>query len=522
MVGEPMNNVLDWLDQLAVLYGGRRAIAVNGRHTTLTYAVLRDQVAGFRKTLRSNGVSPSDRVALVFGQEDWASYAVAYLAVQACGACAVLVPPSMREPERNAYLLDCRSTVTVEAHGTRTDESTWMKISFRVKEGESPSRDDDDVRENRLADLVRTSGTTGKPRIVAFSRAVLRMPATRRARAVQIMVHPFPPGTFVGTHRALIYGLGRGAEQVVLAHVTPTALLETLLRSRPSVALLTPFLAQGLLSCSTDKLARAGASLRLVTLSGAATPSHVFAALADLWPRAVIRNVYGLTEGGHSAVTATFDAREPTVLGKSTAGTAISVLDSVGAVLPAMTVGEIAVRHLGGPYWEEYDSVRGTSKTLTDWASTGDMGYVDANGVVYLVDRKKDIIIRAGENISAIEIEDVLRRHPDIDDAAVVGVPDQLTGERIVAVVVSAKDIEAREVRAFVRARLSAAKVPSAVVRTNELPRGPAGKVAKEVLRREWLQAAAPLTKADLNVAGAGTRLPPIHDQLGRTTADGN
>lgn len=163
------------------------------------------------------------------------------------------------------------------------------------------------------------------------------------------------------------------------------------------------------------------------------------------------------------------------------------IVDEAGAEMPQGRLGEILFY---GPlvtpgYWNRPDA---TTEAIRDgWLHTGDVGYFDAEGFLYVVDRAKDMILRGGENVYCVEIEHCLAEHPEIDEAAVLGVPDAELGERVKAVVrlVPASSLRAAEVQAYVASRLARFKVPEIIAFTDTpLPRNPAGKLLKNELRK--------------------------------------
>ena len=199
-------------------------------------------------------------------------------------------------------------------------------------------------------------------------------------------------------------------------------------------------------------------------------------------------NAYGLTE---THGVATVCAGQSLLGRKTSAGHPIPVLDlriadPAGGELPAGQLGEILFR---GPsvtpgYWNRPDA---SAESLRDgWLHTGDLGYRDEEGFLYVVDRAKDMILRGGENVYCVEIENCLADHPEIDEAAIVGVPDPELGERVKAIVrrTPGSRLDARAVRAHVAAHLASFKVPEIVAFTDEpLPRNPSGKILKNQLR---------------------------------------
>jgi acyl-CoA synthetase (AMP-forming)/AMP-acid ligase II len=204
--------------------------------------------------------------------------------------------------------------------------------------------------------------------------------------------------------------------------------------------------------------------------------------------------IYGLTETGNCAVSLRpidhhgASAERLRAAGRPFPGVDVRIQDEHGDALRPGDVGQIAIRSparmLG--YWQ---NPKETEKTLVrDWILTGDAGYRDEDGFIYVCDRVKDMIIAAGENIYPAEIENVLRSHPDIRDVAVIGVPDDLWGEAVKAFVVlrSGASLRVRDVMVHVRLHLAEFKVPSSVDFVDELPRNAAGKLLKNKLREPY------------------------------------
>jgi long-chain acyl-CoA synthetase len=169
------------------------------------------------------------------------------------------------------------------------------------------------------------------------------------------------------------------------------------------------------------------------------------------------------------------------------AGTELRIVSLDGDPVPEGERGEVQLR--GASVIGEYRIGRDVVAATDDegWLSTGDVGFVDEDGYLFLVDRKKDLIIRGGYNVYPREVEEVLYEHPDVFEAAVIGVPDERYGEEVVAVVVSrpGHDCEPEDVKAFVRERVAAYKYPRHVVVVDELPKGPSGKILKREIDRD-------------------------------------
>jgi acyl-CoA synthetase (AMP-forming)/AMP-acid ligase II len=205
-------------------------------------------------------------------------------------------------------------------------------------------------------------------------------------------------------------------------------------------------------------------------------------------------DAYGLTEScsGDTFMEAGREIEKIGSTGRPTPHVAVEIRDDEGNSLPAGEDGEICLR---GPkitrgYWK--DPVKSAAAFFGDWFRTGDVGHLDAEGFLYITDRKKDMIISGGENIASSEVERVLYQLPEVLEAAVIGLPDERWGERPVAIVVPRPGarLDAERLQAHCRAQLAGFKVPRQVVFTDALPRNPSGKILKRRLREEFAHAA--------------------------------
>lgn len=170
----------------------------------------------------------------------------------------------------------------------------------------------------------------------------------------------------------------------------------------------------------------------------------------------------------------------------------VSVMNGDGALLPAGESGEIVVR--GSLVMQGYyKDPRATEEARRfGWHHTGDIGYLDADGYLYIVDRAKDMIISGGFNVYSAEVEQALMQHPDVQDSAVVGLPDEKWGERVVAVLQlhAGRQVDPEEIKAFVKSRIGSVKAPKQIEVWLDLPRSKVGKVLKKDVRTTLLQAA--------------------------------
>jgi steroid-24-oyl-CoA synthetase len=230
-------------------------------------------------------------------------------------------------------------------------------------------------------------------------------------------------------------------------------------------------------------------SLRSISFGGAPTPPETIDRAREVLPvEPSFANAYGLTEThGVATINGGRDLLErKTSIGRPIPVLELEVVEERGKPVPDGELGELRFRGatVTPGYWNRPDA---TAETVRDgWLYTGDLGYRDAEGFFYVVDRAKDMILRGGENVYCVEIENCLADHPEIDEAAVVGVPDPELGERVKAVVrrVPGSALSPAAVRSHVAAHLASFKVPELVEFTDEpLPRNPAGKLLKNLLR---------------------------------------
>jgi acyl-CoA synthetase (AMP-forming)/AMP-acid ligase II len=229
-------------------------------------------------------------------------------------------------------------------------------------------------------------------------------------------------------------------------------------------------------------------AVRSFPLGGAQVPPDLPIRARESFGSALqILNGYGLTETTSAVVTNVGDefAEHPDSVGRPNLTADLRVEGPDGQPLPPGSIGELCFRspQVVDCYWNDLEGTK--SAFIDGWFHSGDLGYIDEAGFVYVVDRLKDVVIRGGENVYCAEVEAVLFEHPAVADVAVIGLPDASLGERVCAVVVPRADAELdlAEVRAFAAQRLARFKCPEALFLIGELPRTPTGKTAKPQLR---------------------------------------
>jgi acyl-CoA synthetase (AMP-forming)/AMP-acid ligase II len=264
----------------------------------------------------------------------------------------------------------------------------------------------------------------------------------------------------------------------------PEATLELIDRHRATGLVVVPVMFDRIMDLPTDVLNRYSCrSLRFATASGSRMRPDVVIAFMDRFGDVIVNN-YNATEAGMIASATPEDLRAaPDTAGKPVPGTEIRILDDDHHDLRINRIGQIFVR--SGTLFEGY-SYGATKRFHEGFMASGDMGYLDANGRLFVVGRDDEMIVSGGENVYPIEVEKVLAGHPDVADAAVIGVDDEQYGQRLAAFVVlnPGTSVTPDVLKQYVRERLANYKVPRDVVVLDELPRNATGKIVRDQLHR--------------------------------------
>jgi long-chain acyl-CoA synthetase len=483
--------------------------------TTLTWAETAAAARAEAARLRAAGAGPGDRVVVRLG--NGAPFCLAVLGALHAGAVAVPVGPEAVPRELDIVLGDCRPAIVVADPQDTAAAGCAATVGAAVlgapdvaarADGPGPPG----AGGEELALLVYTSGTTGSPRGVRLShRAVL----ANRAQAAEL--RPAPVTSVDRVLLALplfhVFGLAAGFLQVCFAGATavlvdrfdPAGTARVLTEHRVSGVAGVPSMFRSLLDLPPHELRAATAGVRLCTSGGAPLPAAWltdFHAATGLW----IFEGYGLTEAGPVVTTNGGGGRpKPGSVGRALPGVELRLVDAAGRPLADPdpedddrdeldTLDDVSERtadtglvELRGPnlfsgYWPDGAGGPGAE----GWFRTADVGFLDADGDLHLVDRASDLVIVNGFNVYPREVERVLAELPGVAEAAVVGVPDDRTGEAVKAVLVRAAgaDLTEDDVLAHCRVRLARFKVPAVVVFVDELPRTPTGKVARRQVAR--------------------------------------
>lgn len=362
-----------------------------------------------------------------------------------------------------------------------------------------------EVEDDQTAELMFTSGTTGAPKPVSHSHGTLFWIGIGNALTYNegynsnyLAPHPFyHSGTLFLSFPSFI-----AAGKILMPmELKPQLLLQSIVEEKCTGGWITVPTWSDVISAIKSgeiyihdyegKLS----ALRHLELGAQPVPFVLLEDTKKIFPHLPIGNIYGITEGGGGGLTNCYDEdilRKPGSIGRATAFMEAKIVDGDLKEVPAHQVGELLIK--GPRLMKEYAfNPEMTAQTVVDgWLRTGDLAYMDEEGFIFFTDRAKDLIIRGGENIFPAEIEDVLRKHPAVQDAAVLGYPHPRMVEIVMAVVQlkPGRSVPAEEVIEFVKSKgLAKFKWPEKIV-FSEVPRNPAGKIEKPKLREMYVKPA--------------------------------
>jgi len=472
------------------------AVALRDPRRELTWGELAAEVGSLAGRIDAS-VPRGGRIALM--GENRVEMIEAYLAAALAGAAVTPVNPHLADDEID-YILDM-----LEPSMALGDARSLGRLATLRPELERLDLDDvpgldaapppprtDDSLDDTFA-IMHTSATTGRPKGVVVSMRSLQANnlawiAGMGPRDGLVYLHATP--LFHGSMVAALGHLAGGASVAVLDRFTPQGFIAAVERWQVEHALLVPSMIR--LVLETKRLNDADlSSLRLIIHTAEAMPPSLRATAAKRLG-VPMRNSYGITEGGGNAITfGDEDApEEPRVRGATCAGLPLPgydarILREDGSAADPGEIGEMCLRGdaLMSGYWRDEEA---TARALRDgWLHTGDMGYVDERGYLWVVDRRTDLIVRGGQNVYPAEVERVLRQSPNVADVAVVAVPSDNWGQTPWAFVqpTSTADFDEQELLALVVADLASYKRPSRFVRVESIPRSPSGKALRRILR---------------------------------------
>jgi long-chain acyl-CoA synthetase len=482
------------LTHTANLHGARTALRLDGR--SLSFMALDDLSGRMATALRERGVEPGDRVGVMLPNVP--EFAVAYYGILRAGGIVVPMNVLLKQREVAYYLEDSDAGLILAWHDFASEAAAGAADTGadclvvrpgdfeRLPAGVEPRRDVDDRAAGDTAVILYTSGTTGRPKGAELTHANLARNVEAVARmfdlsAESVILGALPLFHSFGQTCALNAAVASGACLTLIARFDPAKVLDVIERDRVTVFEGVPTMYAALLS-HADRERCDTSSLRVCISGGAAMPVEVLRAFEEAFG-CVILEGYGLSETSPAACFNHRDRpRKPGSIGTPIEGVAMRLVDADGREVPAGQVGEVAIRghNVMKGYWRRPEA---TAEVLSadGWFRTGDVGRVDEDGYFFIVDRKKELIIRGGYNVYPREVEEVLYEHPAVRECAVVGIPHPELGEEVGAAV-ALKDgasVRPAELQAYVKENVAAYKYPRKVWLVDELPKGPTGKILK-------------------------------------------
>jgi len=463
--------------------------------------------------LAALGVGRGDRVAVQLDGRNGLRWVTTYAAAHKAGAAIVPLDARLSGNEVGRMVAHARVTVLVADERRLTSavalaESEQSPLEWVIDADRSPAasggaddghriRWDDaldtdgsphqvEVGAEDLADILFTSGTTGNPKAVAIRHTnASAIPNGEPLWSGERWLHASPQSTFAGVS-FVFTPMKMGMTSAYLPKFDAERWFDVVEAERPIAVFLVPAMVQLLLVHPRFEVADLS-FVQICSVGSAPLSPTAVDRLQAKMPDALVSNNYGMTEAGsvYCLMPQGEAVRRPGSVGKPLPPAEVRCVDEDGTALPAGELGRIEL-HIPGRPREYLDDPGSTAETWVDgWLRTGDIGRLDEEGYLYISGRAKDVIIRGGNNIHAVDVENVIAAHPGVAEVAVVGVPHDVLGEDVVAVLVARPGValDADDLRAHALEQLADFKVPRRWEFVDELPRNSAGKVLKNQLR---------------------------------------
>jgi long-chain acyl-CoA synthetase len=488
-----MTNLAENLAATVSEHGERIAIKLD--EVKLNYGFVDEVSARAAGMLKAVGIEEGDRVGIMLPNVPY--FPFFFYGAMRLGAIVVPMNPLLKDREVSFHLEDSGAKTLVAWHQfeqAATDGANEAGAeAILVKPGETderlgkadPVRDIAAREDEDTALILYTSGTTGTPKGAELTHGNLRAAAQIAVDLVDadetnVTLGALPLFHVFGLTSGLNSAVRGGGSLTLLPRFDAGKALEIIERDRVTTLLGVPTMYSAILHDEGADQADTS-SLELCVSGGAAMPVEVLRAFEDKFDCKVLEG-YGLSETcGIGSFNRPDRERKAGSIGIPVDGVGMKLVDEKGEEVPQGEVGEVLMR---GPvvmkgYWNRPDA---TADTLQDgWLKTGDMGTVDEEGYFFIVDRKKEMIIRGGFNIYPRELEEVLYEHPAVREAAVVGLPHESLGEEVGAAIAlkDGEQAEPDELRAYMKERVAAYKYPRVIWIVDDLPKGPTGKILK-------------------------------------------
>ncbi|MCK1346512.1 non-ribosomal peptide synthetase [Bradyrhizobium sp. CW11] len=478
------------------------ALLAPGR-PVLNYGGIGARTQDLVRTLRGLGIASTDRIAVALPRG--ADSALALIAVASSCAC-VPVNPDLTADELQRYFSELKLTALVTRADTNSAARDVAKaldiavIDFvpgpqddlggcaLVGPAVGPASSSGASRGDDDAFILLTSGTAARPKMVPLTHRNVCLSAYNAGRALSLASHDrllnvLPLFHAHGLISGLLTALAAGSSVVCTEGFDAASFFGWMRQLQPTWYTAVPTIHRALLTAAeaNPDLARSS-SLRVIRSASASLAPAILDGLEATFGVPVLET-YGMTEAASQIAANPFELRKVGSVGRA-AGPEITIMDETGRALASGQHGEIMLR---GPNMSRgyYNDEAATQAAFRDgWFRTGDLGYLDADGYLFIVGRIKDVINRGGQKISPLEVEEVLLSHPAVLEAGVFAVPHPKLGENVAAIVVLRPNSEATsdQLRQFARKRLAAYKVPSLIRSVATLPKGASGKVKRNAL----------------------------------------
>ena len=468
----------------------------------LTYDRLDLQIATVGNVLSSLGIGRHDRVALIL--PNGATMAVAFLAIAASVTCAPL-NPAYRERELNFYLSDLQpKALIIQADLDSPARDVAKNLGIAIVEliptlgapagiftlagaAIADPIGHEFARSTDIALVLHTSGTTSQPKLVPLTQQNLCASAahirtslalTPQDRGLNVM----PLFHIHGLVGVLLSSLSAGASVICTSGFDASQFFEWLATFSPTWYSAVPTIHQQILArVAANRHIIRQHPLRLIRSSSASLPAPVLTELEAVFDAPTIE-AYGMTEAAHQIASNPLppEIHKPGSVGRA-AGPEIAILDELGREISTGQVGEVCIRGQNVTPGYDHNPVANATAFCDGWFRTGDLGYLDADGYLFLRGRIKEIINRGGEKISPQEVDEVLMEHPAIDRVVTFAAPHTLLGEDVGVAIVLKPNATATEpeIKEFVAGKLADFKVPRVVIFLDEMPTGATGKLQR-------------------------------------------
>ncbi|WP_188205704.1 class I adenylate-forming enzyme family protein [Alkalibacillus aidingensis] len=488
MLGE-----LDWLSSRAKLYPNDEAIVDVDEGYTVTYRELNKRSQALAEGLTGFGLEKGDRVALL--APNHISYFDLLFASMKTGL--IFVPLNWRlSKEELLYVLEDCQPKLVLVHRQFSDEVTWVNKRYPsltidgphyVDQLEKKSLQTVHIQETTPLAMIYTGGTTGKPKGAVLSHRSILWNGINTVISWGISkqdttLTAIPMFHTGGLNALSVPVLLAGGKVIIHSAFEPERAVEDLIKFRCTIVLFIPTMYHMITETDLFKVSEFP-HMKVFLSGGAPCPLTIYRKFNE--KGLSFKEGYGLTEAGpNNFYIHPVEAQVKNgSVGREMIFNDISIVNRDGDEVPSDEVGELRLKgkHLFEYYWDNDEAT--TNQFVGEWFKTGDLARRDEEGCVYIVGRKKEMIISGGENIYPLEIEHWLDSHPDINEVAVVGVPDDYWGEKVVAFLSkTSSELNTSELVTFCAQKLSRYKIPKEFVFLDELPKTHVGKINKNAL----------------------------------------